>query len=68
MVRLERRCWLIIAYMTMFQFQYGAIRTAMMYDGNTLGSLFQFQYGAIRTNDALSELYDELVSIPVWCD
>ena len=45
---------------SLFQFQYGAIRTLQYYKGEQ-GAQFQFQYGAIRTrDDDFLAFYDKL--------
>ena len=52
-----------------FQFQYGAIKSANVTLKDNPYMLFQFQYGAIKSyNNFYILSINTSISIPVWCD
>ncbi len=57
-------CWLP----TLFQFQYGAIKSAPVGAVLLALQLFQFQYGAIKSEPLPEPIKSFNVSIPIWCD
>ena len=55
--------------LTLFQFQYGAIKRFENNSEMNPSKLFQFQYGAIKRNDSTGDITKiSQVSIPIWCD